>query len=401
MSSAVATPRYTAKKEAILDAATVELNVRGVKGMTLADVAARVGLSTTSVTYYYRKKEDLAAAALLRGIATFESLVVRAGEAADARQRLLRFLDLHLERTRRVRLGEVGPLVYFNEITALKEPQRSAATAAFGQLFRRVRELFDAPDFQGLDRVERNARTHLLLEQAFWTNGWLGRYDVEDYGRVRDRMFDILVNGLAAPGQRWAPGPAPAWTPAEPASEDFLRAATRLMNRRGYRGASVEDISAELNVTKGAFYHHNEAKDDVVLACVRRSLDTLKTMQLAVRAAPGSSWDRLSTAISALVELQLGPHGPLLRSSVITALPDAVGQGLAEQYARLTLRSAGLVADGVAEGTLRPVDPVIASQMIAATLSGGATLATWAPGVTRERAAAVFVRPLLMGVFVR
>ena len=33
--------------------------------MTLADVAAKVGLITTSVTYYYRKKDDLAAACFM------------------------------------------------------------------------------------------------------------------------------------------------------------------------------------------------------------------------------------------------------------------------------------------------------------------------------------------------
>ena len=40
--------------------------------------------------------------------------------------------------------------------------------------------------------------------------------------------------------------------------EAFLRAATQLINAHGYSGASVERISAELNVTKGAFYHHNK-----------------------------------------------------------------------------------------------------------------------------------------------
>ena len=46
----------------------------------------------------------------------------------------------------------------------------------------------------------------------------------------------------------------------------FLKAATRQINEHGYRGASVDRISASLNVTKGAFYHHNEAKDDLVAA---------------------------------------------------------------------------------------------------------------------------------------
>jgi hypothetical protein len=35
----------------------------------------------------------------------------------------------------------------------------------------------------------------------------------------------------------------------------YLRAATRLVNEYGYRGASVDRIAAELRLTKGSFYH--------------------------------------------------------------------------------------------------------------------------------------------------
>ena len=48
--------------------------------------------------------------------------------------------------------------------------------------------------------------------------------------------------------------------------ETILLAATRLINSRGYRGASVNKISEALNVTKSSFYNHNDAKDDLDLA---------------------------------------------------------------------------------------------------------------------------------------
>jgi tetratricopeptide (TPR) repeat protein len=47
----------------------------------------------------------------------------------------------------------------------------------------------------------------------------------------------------------------------------FLTAATRLINQRGYRGASVDKISQQLNVTKGSFYHHHETKEELIGAC--------------------------------------------------------------------------------------------------------------------------------------
>src|ERR1700754_4727457 len=72
---AAATPRYARKKQAIVAAASEILMRDGVKGMTLANVAASVGLITTSVTYYFKKKEDLAAACFLAGIAQFEEMI--------------------------------------------------------------------------------------------------------------------------------------------------------------------------------------------------------------------------------------------------------------------------------------------------------------------------------------
>ncbi len=266
-----ATERYAKKKEAILAAATAILNRQGVKGMTLADVAAKVGLITTSVTYYYRKKDDLAAACFMRGLERFDALVTEAGKAPDAPSRLLKFLDLYLDLNRRVRLGEAAPLTSFTEMRALKEPLRGSVQGAFNDLFRRVRGFFEGQEFDHLDKRDRNARTHLLLEQVFWSGSWLRRYDVDDYGRVRDKMYDILVNGLAATGRTWEPLALPDPTPHSPDGQEwretFLVAATRLINQRGYRGASVEDISAQLNVTKGSFYHHHEDKDALVVEC--------------------------------------------------------------------------------------------------------------------------------------
>ena len=402
----LSTLKYARKKEAILAAATAILNRQGVKGMTLADVAAEVGLITTSVTYYFKKKDDLAAACFLRGVETFDAMIAHAAEAPDSAGRLTRFLDAYLDLARRIRLREAPPMVAFTEMRALKEPQRTQVAEAFSGMFRRFRGFFDAPEFSWMDRREANARTHLLLEQAFWTNTWLRRYDVEDYPRVRDRMLDILTAGLASGQQPWAPAPLteltlPPEDAQEAARETFLVAATRLINQRGYRGASVEDISAQLNVTKGSFYHHNEAKDDLVVDCFKRSFAVMRRAQLATRDLSGGHWRRLASVAAALVEFQLSERGPLLRASAMTALPADIRHDMIERYNRVSDRFAAMISDGIADGAIRPVDPMIAAHMINSMLNAAGSLGSWVPGVTREDAAALFARPLLQGAFSR
>src|SRR5579859_6960293 len=116
------TARYNKKKEAIIAAAVGILNRRGVRGMTLADVAASVDLITTSVTYYFRKKEDLAVACYLRGIERFDALIAEALTELEPRARLHRFLDTYLTLHRRIREGDEAPVAVFSDIRALKEP---------------------------------------------------------------------------------------------------------------------------------------------------------------------------------------------------------------------------------------------------------------------------------------
>lgn len=398
------TDRFEKKRDAILDASTVILNTQGVKGLTLGVAAAAVGLSTTSVTYYFKRKDDLAAACLMRGIDWLTQAAETALAEKTPTERLRRLLELYLERVRQGAIGAAPPLPVLSDIRALNNPRRTEVFDAFMKLFRKVRNLFDTPDLAWLGRGRRTARTHMLLEQLFWAGAWLPKYDPEDYDRICDRMFDILTGGLAVEGAAWAPSPAPlaelaASDSAEMGREIFLLAATRLINSRGYKGASVDKISAELNVTKGSFYHHNEAKDDLVVSCFERTFEVMRSAQRMAMELPGTQWDKLSACAANLAEFQLSDHGPLLRTLALTALPEQMQRVMVDQANRISDRYGAMISDGIAEGSLRPVDPFIAARMLNATLNVCAELGYVIPDVRAKAAASVFVRPLLMGVF--
>lgn len=404
--AAASTDRYNKKKEAIIAAAAGILNRRGVRGMTLADVAASVDLITTSVTYYFKKKEDLAVACYLRGIERFDALVTQALDEGDPPKRLLKFLDLYLQLHRRIREGEEAPIAVFNDIRALKEPHLPIVGRAYGQFFRKVRSLFRAPGYEWMHRGMATARTHMVMEQLYWSVTWLPRYDLDDYLRVRDRMFDIMAFGVAPQGAVWRPtrlaDPSLAGDQShDPLRETFLTAATRLINQRGYRGASVEKISEQLNVTKGSFYHHNEAKDDLVVECFERTFNIMRRVQSAALAETGDYWQKISSAAATLIEFQLSERGPLLRSSALSALPEHMRLNMVERANRVSERFAAMISDGVAQGTIRAVDPYIAAQMLNATLNAASDLPFTIPGVSAAEAPALYAKPMLMGVFSR
>ncbi len=409
--SAVAQPRQTRrfgeKREAILAAATQLFNTHGVRGATLADVAARVGLVTNSVTYYYRRKDDLACACFLRSIDAFRAIAAEAATSQGMAARVQRFLQLHVALLADVDHGLRPPLMLFNDIRALPPPQSAAAFAAYTEMFRDVRALLEVPGSGRGARDALNARAHLLLSVPNWMRAWLDRYEPDELPRVAARAADIVLHGIAAPRSASAaePGVERGWRlspDVEPAADAFLRAATAQVNEQGYRGASVDRISARLNVTKGAFYHHNEHKDDLIAACFARSFAVIRQALVLAAAQPLPGWERCAAAGRALVSFQLSPEGPLLRTSATTALPDDQHRTeVRRTMRRLAGRLAAIIADGVADGSLRPVDPVIAAEIVTGSINAAAELQRWVPGARTDNASALFVRPMLEGLLAR
>lgn len=391
------TRRFEQRKSAIIVSAVDVLNRKGVRGMTLADVATQLGLVPTGVIYYFRNKEELAAACFLDSVDRYNALAAQAAHGADARERLRLFLDAFFEARRRIRLGEAPPLAAFNDVRALN---CAPVNAAYVDMFRRVRALLEGRETRRLSKSALSARAQILIAEVLWAPVWLPRHDPEDFGRVSQRVFSITADGLAAPGAAWDPLALPALVqPTGAAShENFLRAATQLINEEGYRGASVEKISARLNVTKGAFYHHHETKDELVLACFERTFEVMRRAIRQAEEVATSGLQVLTTVASALVEYQMAGDAPLLRASALTSVPEAIQPQLVAQFDRLSDRFASLISDGIADGLVRPLDVNIGAQMLTAMINAAAELHHWAPGVTPQTAAALYVRPFFEGL---
>jgi AcrR family transcriptional regulator len=231
--------------------------------------------------------------------------------------------------------------------------------------------------------MQLNARTHLLLSLTMWVRLLVRRHEPDDYDLVAHRVCDILLNGLAgqaragATTRRSCRMPMPPLEAArrtacdlsDPAAQDFLRAATALINEQGYRGASVDRISARLNVTKGSFYHHHVTKDDLVSACFEHSFATIRLANAHARADPGSGWDRLGLVSRMLVRHQLSEQGPLLRVTAWSALPPDLRQRTLHTLNCLTEKFGVFVVDGMIDGSIRVLDPGVAAQLISAMIN--------------------------------
>lgn len=391
-------PRYLRRRNAIVASAVQALNRKGVRGMTLADVASGLGIVPTGIIYYFKNKEELAAACFERAIALYVELIGVAQGHATRRERIEAFNAAYFEYRRRAALGGSDVIAIFNDVRALNvEP----INQAYIEMFRAARRLFEGTGAASLSRAERNARTHLLLSQAFWAVVWLPRFETEDYSRAAARASAILTDGLATPGVTWAPVALPPLVQTggdAESGEMFLKAATQLINEEGYLGASVEKISARINVTKGAFYHHNETKDELVVACFERTFEVMRRAIREAEAVSKTGYQTLSTAAAALVDHQMSGAAPLLRTSALTSAPESIQPQLVAKFDRISDLFASLISDGIADGSVRPVDVNIAAQMITAAINAAAELSYWTPGTKAEQAGLFYLKPLFEGL---
>ncbi len=394
------TRRFLEKREAILDAAARLFNRRGIRSTTLSDVAQSVGLVTNSVTYYFRKKEDLALACVFRSVEVFDELLTEAEKARTPELRITAFVTGFFRFLADVETGVRPQFINFSEVNALSATRADVATL-YAHMFRRVRGLIGTDSRLGLSRPERNARANLLFTLTQWTRIWITRYEVTGYARAARHASDILLNGMGGAGASWTPPVLPTLARSqveEDISPDaFLRVATRLINEEGYRGASVERISAALRVTKGSFYHHNDNKDDLIVDCFARSFDVIRRAQSAADECD-NGWYRLSAAAAALVKYQLSNDGPLLRITARSGLPEAAAEQTLRTMNRLSEHFASVVVDGVMDGSVRPIDPAIAAQLVSGMINASASIKRWVPEATIGNVADLYARPLFMGI---
>lgn len=392
------TQKFLKRQETVVLAASRILNQKGLKGMTLGDIGEQLSMAPTGVAYYFANKEELAAACYHRTIQTIVRFIAEAATEPTVTARIKRLIHLILGFRKDVASGEVSPLAQADDIRALGDPQ---VLNAYVNMFRQARALFTPPGRNPASRSITHARVHFLIQQFWWMDIWVPHYQPEDFERVTDRYADIILNGIATLAQRWAPEqlilPEFNIGGREEPREVFLRAATQLINEQGYHGASVERISARLDVTKGAFYHHIDTKDDLVVICFGRTTEVIRRTQAAAQRLPTDGHGRLVSALNSLIEHQLLGDAPLLRGAT-ASLPAGIRQDILNDYERNSVRFGSMISDGQADGSLRLVDVQIAAQVTAAVVNGMGELPFWLPDPTEDRVGENYLRPLFDGL---
>ena len=145
----------------------------------------------------------------------------------------------------------------------------------------------------------------------------------------------------------------------------LLQAAQKKFSENGYEAASVDEICAEAGVSKGAFYHHFPSKQAVFLALFE---DWLATVDAGLEAARKPAVPETLTSMARMLPFifsQADGRLPMFLEFWLQASRDeTVWKAMAAPYRRYQEFFAGLVKQGIAEGSFRQVDPHSAAQVI-------------------------------------
>jgi AcrR family transcriptional regulator len=153
----------------------------------------------------------------------------------------------------------------------------------------------------------------------------------------------------------------------------ILRAAEATFARHGYDGTGVAEICQAARVSKGAFYHHFPSKHAVFNTLLA---DWLEGLDQGLRQArrEAHTVPEILLGMSAMLRQVFQDAGgrlPIFLEFWAQASRDPqVWQATIAPYQRYQAFFSSLVEQGIAEGSLRPVDPHSAARLIVALATG-------------------------------
>jgi AcrR family transcriptional regulator len=148
-----------------------------------------------------------------------------------------------------------------------------------------------------------------------------------------------------------------------------LQAAARLFNEHGFHATSLDDVAAQLNVTKPTLYYYVKSKDEILLQCVGQGLQMTLDGIEASRRAGGKAIDQLVACMRVYGRVVTMDFGRCIIRVGDEGLTPEGRQRLRRQKAAIDKEFRRLVAAGVAEGALASCDPKLTAFAIAGAIS--------------------------------
>jgi AcrR family transcriptional regulator len=278
---------------------------RGYHGVSVADVAAEVGMTGPAIYRHFGSKQGLLVAAIKSGLDQVDHSL-RIGATGDG-------LPLVIDQVAGVILQRKDLWsLYQREARHLDFDSRAELVAAFEDLLGRfTAAVAEARPGRAVHSIELSVYACLAVlasPSVTPVRMPLRRYRTElSEIAVRVAMMDDSPRAVR---MRSTPRPAEVDLVWEGGTEGrILAAATRLFQDRGYRAVGVDDIAAQVGMAGPSVYHHFPGKAELLVRVLGHATDLLSRNRCRARETATTDLDRLRAMVRGYVELAVRHRG--------------------------------------------------------------------------------------------
>jgi len=356
------------KRQRLLEEAARQMNARGAGAINLSEIAEAAGLSRNALYYYVTDRADIAFQCYLRACeATTENLAIAYEEGEDAIGRIRIYVERMLD-------FDQPELAALYDPDFLPEPQRSTIFELSRRNVEALQNLIEDGVREGrLKPAHTEIAAQMLLGMINWTLlsvGWLGQKDGKPLRRrVTQAILDLFLHGLASTSGKdftcrievgsLVARPFNAFDRVQATQEkmaQLIDAASRMFNRRGIDGASLDDISASVGATKGAVYHYFDDKMDLITRCYERAFELYALFVAVAREHGSTGFERSMTVLHLNSQAQGGASPPLVLQPGLLSVPESHRLRFIAQSREIWGRCTDMVREGIADGSCRQCD---------------------------------------------
>jgi TetR/AcrR family transcriptional regulator len=142
---------------------------------------------------------------------------------------------------------------------------------------------------------------------------------------------------------------------------EILKSAAAAFRRRGYHGASVDEIARALRMTKGNLYYYFRDKEEILYVLHDWSLDLLLQALREVEQSGADAAGKLRALVEAFVRMIIDElHGTALTLDLQALSPARLRKVIAKRD-RFDRALRAIVREGMQEGAFAPGDPKLAT----------------------------------------
>ena len=181
--------------------------------------------------------------------------------------------------------------------------------------------------------------------------------------------------------------------------ENLLNAARRAFELHGYAGATLERIASEAGLSRVTLHRRGVSKDGLLAELVARATDAYRKAMWPVLTGQGTGAERLARALETLCEVAEDQMALLL---ALRSQSDRVFHRDDEEEALtrsvFTEPLERLLRDGIADGSLRDVDPLETATLLFNLVGWTYLHMRTGHGWSAERARRAILDPVLHGL---